>query len=163
MLGPVPSIRNALILLDGSDPRHRAEDDDGAGANPSPTPPHKGEGLALPLPQSPRSLAGSGPAVGRDGKLGLSPSPCGRGGGGSSPKKTPTRKYFHPPPSHAPYPHLVPSSATPRGVAARWGRRWGKGDDVNPLSPGLRETATPERPRVRLCMHSLGILAHKGV
>ncbi len=38
---------------------------------------------------------------------------------------------------------LVPSSATPRGVAARWGRRWGKGDDVHPFLRGFEKRRPP--------------------
>jgi hypothetical protein len=39
---------------------------------------------------------------------------------------------------------LVPSSATPRGVAARWGRRWGRGDDVHPFLRGFEKRRPPK-------------------
>lgn len=147
MLGLVASICNALLLFTGSHPRHKAEDDAGAGSNPSPNPSPQGGGACGASPSDPnRPLIRSADLWCAGGSSRLSPSPCGRGGGGSSPKKSPTRKYFHPPPSHAPYPHLVPSSATPRGVAARWGRRWGKGDDVNLFLRGF-EKRRPQKSR----------------
>ncbi len=81
--------------------------------------------------------------VGRQRQPRVKPLPLWEGWGRVFSKKITLPKFFHPPPSRAPYPHLVPSSATPRGVAARWGRRWGKGDDVNLFLRGFEKRRPP--------------------